>query len=247
MAIDPLLPLSTVEAMIRATAEGVTRGVLAACAVDETVATTPLALGTGPQIWDGTSDILDSSDNQIGYLTGWLKDDQVIEIAEFDTLAHFQTFITGPFTFHGLTSTSDEPYDKIKALEGGWASSGPRGWGLLVGNHEAGLSATAAGGLFEALSGTVAWFSLVQSTKSVGFLYRQVDSTSSTTRIFDQWFLSSTYALPNTADVVVSTISAPANFAAAVAYVAASVGGTPTWTVQKFRWHIRPTSVAATP
>jgi hypothetical protein len=247
MAIDPLLPLSTVEALIRATAEGVTRGVLAACAVEETVAEPLPALGTGPQIWDGEGNILDSSDNQIGYLTGWLKGDQVIEIAEFDTLAHFQTFISGPFKFNGLTSTSDQPYDKIKALEGGWASSGPRGWGLLVGTHEAGLSAATAEGLFEALSGTVTWFKLVQSTKSVGFLYRQVDSTSATTRIFDQWFLSSTYTLPSTADVDVSTITAPANFAAAVAYVAASVGGTPTWTVQKFRWHIRPTSVAATP
>jgi hypothetical protein len=252
MAEDPLLALSTVEALIRATAEGVSRGVLAACAVDNNEGTPDVPLGSGTQVWDGDTTILDNSGvTTLGKLTGWKKGDQVIEIAQFDNQTDFQAFLTSAFRLSGHSTTSDDPFTRIFALEKDYSADATRRWGLLVGTHDADLSvAEAEEAFYVHTSGSPTWWSITQAltidgvttTKKVGFLYRLAEGGSSPARVVDQWFLSNHYAGPATSTVFVTPLGTSTTFTAAVTVVDGDHVGTPTWTVQKIAWHVRPTS-----
>lgn len=244
MAIDPLLPLSTVEMLIRATAEGVSRGVLDACSAEAEAALASSEYGDGPQVWDGETTILDAAGtDQLGKLAGWKKDDQIIEIARFDSQADFESFLTATFRLSGHTTPATTPFDLIVDLEADYGASATRRWGLLVGNFESGLSAAAAKARWYTVASGVTWWKISQmiggTSKTVGFLYRTVESGTAPARLFDQWFLSNLYAGPGESEVTVTPqTTAPSTFEDAIAWVT----GASSWKVQKLAWHVRPTA-----
>lgn len=244
MPTDPLLPLSVVEAMIRATAEGVSRGVLDACSAEaEAAAASPAEYGDGPQVWDGESPIYNSGGDLLGKLTGWKKDDQIIEIARFNSQASFESFLTATFRLSGHTTPATTPFDLIVDLEADYGASATRRWGLLVGNFESGLSAAAAKARWYTVASGVTWWKISQviggTSKTVGFLYRSVESGTAPARLFDQWFLSNLYAGPAESEVTVAPeTTAPSTFEDAIAWVT----GASSWKVQKLAWHVRPTA-----